>query len=1476
MTFRKPYYNRYSQVGNDVFGYKTGAQNSERKTGREKGWKFVRFVPNTAPQISEMNELQDILLDAIKDIGDQILSNGQTRGLTLTLDLVNKKVKLDWLDPTIPAKVYVNGRLYTVPKVNLDITGVGVEFVSVEIIETIITEVEDPDLYNYTVGVDTEGGAGAYRVVYTVRPFIKNPSNANLFSNTYDIYQLQDGQIRSMSSEQLNNVDANLVRYTSNISGDCITKGMTVRAENASDTMLRIVVDRGTAYVSGREVGYKTSTPLLVQKAKFDTSVVSGEIKYSEVNASGSGLKTTITPSFFPISKVNRLKFYTAVERTGDFRQYPFNQNPLDPTEVFINQSFPFGPLVQVVAVYNSVTNQRLDFVKTDLGFRFTTGLPANAVRVVWVYNATLSLNSDFSISADKKSITLNNQYPASLNDGVAINTSVDRAQYVYPGIGNTRLLDDTTPNTAVLKAGTTSVTNLSIVSIDTTIVTSGDYSLKVEAGTNANTYKITFNETVLDNQSWQSGQQLTLSDPEAGGLKVQMGATAPTGLPQIDTITVTQGTYVVPLASYAGLVLSQQLKFMAGSLPSTNDQVVTINEFVKGPDGVTITGVRLSAVTASAYANGILVYTDPEFIQTSSSGGLQLSSDLKPIEIDYEWLFDRIDLVYIDADNNIQVQSGQSGKPALAPIPPLNVLPIAKIQIPANGNAADVVITEYPVRALTQQELRGLKLSLDEINYNAAIQNLKLDTYNKSAATGMSLRGILTDAFVNSDTLDINASPSVFSNISIDPENGILSPQLGMETFDLTPNAAQSTCYLGSRGASLGFTTRDSNLVINLRYTKDALDTLDVEVPETILNPSKPYLNVVTGDYIGTASGEAFFSFLNTQTRINESVPTSIEGGFWRSRSTEQSIPWLANRKLYLPATTLSLSGQNFAPGVYTVTADGQPITNAAGNEVTITVDASGSFLNQPVAVLDKTISATGVSTISLVDANDNIIASTLFGVTPLATAGLPVVHDCLAATGSRRYVQVGQTFTFPQDRFICGVNLYLASKSANGWFEVQIRNTLSNGEPGDEVFVRKRLFSSDAVVRVNSSADTANATRILFDDIVFCAANTSYTLVIEASDKDWSFRKAVMKNRDITANLSELSTPPLLNGMLYSSKDGATWVIQASSALTFSLTECVFVAGSNKLTFAPVAPGNNEKLNLIISRVHQLIPRNTSIKWSYSLDGNQTEIPLMVDGDGSMDPMALSYEATNIILTARFVGTTTVSPMLGRSNPKLLSFKPTVKGIYTTRTATSVPAYNSARVTFILSALSGASSVKVKVSTVPNSTGKAAFTLSGTPAFGDFITTVVDGVSYKFTYQAQAGSASLDDFAARLQTALVSNFPAYIVSNTKAGSTYRFSVVRTSGSAFIAGDVTAQIVTGGTSSLAVSSVSVDYVVVPQSAGVTIIDATYVEYTYAITGLSPTVGSDSLYTFRVQLELSTLTPQLYPKVKSFAVVVSN
>ena len=1412
----EPFYSRYSQKGKDALGnpigmpVPTGTDPATVKTGRELGWKFVQAVPGRADQVAEFNEVQEILQDQIKELGDYVLRDGQTVGIQIRVDKTTTpaRVYIEWQNPAVVGRVYAMGQFHRVPEQMVltladGFTGAGIETIAFRIVKRVVTEVEHAGLYDQIIGEENYGAPGAYRWVYDVVPVVKTDANRDEYTDSYDIWILQDGEVRTSANDQLSEVDRRLISYTSDLSGNCLVRGMRVRVEDKDVNTLRVLIDRGRAYVNGRAVGYNTTTDKSTPKAKTDVTLVAGEPLALAVTdiAAGASVAPTLKKQYSlvnsPIKVVSQLNLPVVIKKVGLVGD-TFKLNVADPFEIYIPVAAPtYGPRLAIVSVTElGAGNSRtaVSFTATPSGFRTATAMSGKTVEVVWVYNALLTYGTDFNLAEGGTLLDITREsydYPSSLQ---LANT--DSASYVYPGVSSTKL-------TANASAGATQI-------------------------------------NVVSTEGLKVGQRVYLGsnrNPSSG-------------------------------------VAAQQSN-------SVYDELVYINEIINS----TTLGLK-SALARNHTADlnsaaGDSLYGNKDYIGLSAvySGS-----------VDYAWLLDRVDIVYIDQDNNIAIQVGQSNRPAYAPSIPQGVLPLAKLIIPANAEAGAVVVEKFDVQRLDQQDLQKLLKRVERAEYNAAIQNLQLLSYTKASASGLSLRGILTDPFVNTDILEVSAirkagdpvAPYIRDlagnvSINIDPDNGTLSPALDMFPSTLGVNTNLSTCFAGLQSITLAHSLVGSSSIFNSSYT-------DTEVIKGASVSPKPVLNIETPHNLLPVAHEDTFQFFNVNTRVSETIPSELEGGYWRHRQNE--VPWLAQRSIYLPLTELLVAGRSVPAGNYTLVLDGFTVLSN-GNPLVITPDASGAF-RQSINLPASTISGHNSRTLKLVNATGTTVATTLLGANASETSFLPVVNDSLAANP---YIPVAQTFAFTKDTFVRGVSLQFNAVDTTSWVEVQLRNTDSSGQPGDRIYARKRVQGSTLSSNVFSNVDFDGVNGSY--DPVLCEANVTYAVCFVSPTNGFVLRKAVVGKTDATG--ATVASKPIGSGNLYTSPDGASWLMQSTASLVMQLRECQFNVDNNLVVFNTVSTEDFDvdKFAYLLGRAQQLLPKGTAVSWSYTIDNEVTETPLPIDTDGTLEPEAIFKLATpptaqTVTLRARLKGSASLSPQLGRNNVKLLVFNPKLRGVYKSRQVSGVAAYNTVRVTFQLYTLAGDDSVKLFFAPFGAIDAYAAFALTGSPKVGDKLKLTIDGTEYLSPAYAPSGSPSLLGFVEMVQAWIESQQLFGLLKRVDVSSTqYKFYIYRKSNEAFVAGDVVPLVVKGAdaTSTLALTgSTEFSYKAITSTPVKQVADALYTEYTYELSvpveeTAHPdySVGNQPPKSFRVQLELRTNSNlTLYPRIRNLSVIVAS
>ncbi len=1477
-----PYYDRYTQAGKDSAGRQIGVP-AGTPTGREQGWKFIQAVPGRPEQVPEWNELQTMLQDQIKDIGDYVLIDGQSTGLNLRIDLKSKpkpKVYVEWADPTKPGRVYARGQFHNVPASVVEIDAEGLGWISAQLTKRVITEVEDPSLNDPTLGSDNYGAPGAYRWVYDVAVVWKTGANKDKLGQTYDLWTIQDGNILQATNDTLTEVDRHLITYTGEITGDCLARGMRVQVfDDDADTngTLRVTIDEGRAFVAGRMVGYRGTTTRKIAKAKTDSRDVYGApvVLISESLSGGSGA-ATLKKSYLlnapagsrPIKTVKELIVPIVVKKygvvgAGGSAGFALSN---DASEVILPDQAPFGPVLgRVISVRNLALaegQQYIGFTSTQRGFRPTQPLAAGTqIVVVWVFMANLAPKVDFDWITkdangnvtDQSSVVLTcpngRNYTDALTSKLDVDGRGDNASYVFPGISSTILRSVSSDRTVVVLDSTYGIIPGQALYFGnrrkinkTTQQTLGDNLKKTDDGNDFLYDEVAFVQSV----------------PQDGSKRVQLSK---------------------PLAS------------------------------------------------ARAHQAGELVYSHPDFI------GLNILADTQyEAFIDYAWLLDRIDVVYIDQFNNLGILTGQSGSPAITPQSPSDVLPLVKIKLKANGDAKDMVVETFPVKRLSQADLQKLLQRVELNEYNQLIDNLKKAVYNKGTVAGGSLRGILTDAFLNSDIADIlferQGGQKMTSGVSIDPDEGVLHTALTAKTSTvMSVDATRSSCHIGPQALTLGYGQPVASSSASNPKTTYLSGVADAIVVQGVNNVPKPTIVVTNGDYLGLADRNDTFDFYNAGLLTTEKIPKEMEGGSWKVR--QNTLPWLQNRLLYIPPShSVGLRGRNISSGIYKVAIDGVVMKNADGSDFqVVVVDAdSGVFpagSAEPVTIPINRflVSAHNTRTIALLASDGSEVAKTIFAANASAARFMPLPYDSLATIP---HVPLAQTFALDHDAFVQGVAVTFIAPTPTAWVEVQLRTVTQFGQPGDQILASKRLSATSVGDNEgNNILHTAPAvTKVIFDDPVFCTANAQYAICFVSPSAEFSVAKVLVGHLDDAdpTKGTPVGVKPIASGNVYVSLDGANWMVETNSSLTVSVLECNFDTTKNLVVFNPVLAqdlyADGTKLSLWLARLQQMLPRSTSVDWSYTVNNDVAEFAFSPDVAASMSPQKLATPIDKITVIGRIRGSNKVSAIVGRLNPTILSFVPKSGGIYATRLVQNAPQFDRARVVLQVAGPPGVGSIDVKFAPRGDADGVASVILTGSPMKGDSIVLEMDGLVFKAPPPSpttdppyglyQNSAQTLQDFGDWF-----AGSNGWLRNDARFGAAYRASsqfddlnnryvvtIRRLNGRAFVPGDLNPMIkpalnpdktIIPRGDTLLVQPTQYQFLrLVTTEHSAVAVDAEFKEYTFT----TPTDPSFNVYgdirpatdgevanntrQFRVQVELLGSDPTNYPRIRNFGAIVTD
>lgn len=340
-----------------------------------KNYTELLFRAGKVLQSKELNEMQSMLKNQIKNVGDTILSDGDIiEGCQLVIDGTNVTVTA--------GKVYLNGNVREIPITNLTITGSGTEVIGVKLISEVVTPDDDEELREVASGYDNYNQDGAYRLKEHVS-IVLNDSEASI------LFTLVDGQQLSINTSedltQLDKMNATLARRTYDESGNYKVSGLKLVDKQSFDSnKIYISLEPGKAYVKGYEVTKATPTTLGLNK----TSVL------RTIENEPKTFRTGTTRYVLNNEYVNAINKVVGIVQS--------TQNITRGSIVGGIDYLPLSPVVEIIKVSQGGTTYNLgtDFQLLNDGIDWSIGSqapdPGSSYSVTWTYNKTMKKDTDY------------------------------------------------------------------------------------------------------------------------------------------------------------------------------------------------------------------------------------------------------------------------------------------------------------------------------------------------------------------------------------------------------------------------------------------------------------------------------------------------------------------------------------------------------------------------------------------------------------------------------------------------------------------------------------------------------------------------------------------------------------------------------------------------------------------------------------------------------------------------------------------------------------------------------------------------------------------------------------------------------------------------------------------------------------------------------------------------------------------------
>jgi len=309
---------------------------------RDKLFDRLKFLIGRGLQSAELNELQDILIHRLRGLGDAVFNDGDViRGAAAVIDVATGVVRMEAGD------IYIRGAVRPVPAVEFTIPVDQSVNIGVRLVETDVTELEDPSLLDPGVGTRNYQEPGAWRARAALAWGWNGDGGTGQF---FPVYLVENGVlVNQVPPPQLDGVTQAIARYDRESNGSYVVAGFRVIAFAPAGGQMTFTVEEGVANVEGFKVSRSTATRLVYPEDPDIQAVESEPHLYS-----GSGAAVRVDLNRVPIAAISDTD--VVAEKTVTPTRGPF-AGGLDP--------LPDPAVVQIVEVKQGGTTyaQGTDYV---------------------------------------------------------------------------------------------------------------------------------------------------------------------------------------------------------------------------------------------------------------------------------------------------------------------------------------------------------------------------------------------------------------------------------------------------------------------------------------------------------------------------------------------------------------------------------------------------------------------------------------------------------------------------------------------------------------------------------------------------------------------------------------------------------------------------------------------------------------------------------------------------------------------------------------------------------------------------------------------------------------------------------------------------------------------------------------------------------------------------------------------------------
>lgn len=339
-----------------------------------KGYERHMFRAGYVLQSAELNEIQDVTASRHRMLGDSLFKDGDiVRDARVIVDSATGDVIAE------AGAVYLNGAVRGVPPATFTIPLTGTVAIGIYLVETVVTEVEDPDLAEPAVDVKAYGEPGAARLKVVPTWGIQGTGTDTF----YPIYYVDDGELRAKEAPpQLDAVTQALARYDRDSTGSSyIVSGLMVaQLDDLPDGTLVYSVSDGRARVNGFGISLNTSRRI-ERPAVPDLRAID-----SEPHISAGVAAQRINLDRTPIDEIDQVRITAQKTVTLVHGTFAGAQDPLPDTSVVDIIS-----CVQGGTTYVKNTDYKLTAGKVDWSLAGAEPAPGSSYNVTYQYITTVT-----------------------------------------------------------------------------------------------------------------------------------------------------------------------------------------------------------------------------------------------------------------------------------------------------------------------------------------------------------------------------------------------------------------------------------------------------------------------------------------------------------------------------------------------------------------------------------------------------------------------------------------------------------------------------------------------------------------------------------------------------------------------------------------------------------------------------------------------------------------------------------------------------------------------------------------------------------------------------------------------------------------------------------------------------------------------------------------------------------------------------